>query len=52
MVFTTFVWNFWNVIYIFRLELNIVGLSSIMSTTCNVLASSSYLTHHIDFYPD
>ena len=50
MVFKTFVWNFWNVIYIFRLELNIVGLSSI--TTCNVLASSRYLTQHIDLYTD
>jgi len=38
------------VIYIFRLELNIVCLLSI--TTCNVLASLRYLTQHIDFYTD
>jgi hypothetical protein len=49
-MFKTFVWNFLNVIYIFIFKLYIVGLSSV--TTCNVLASSRYLTQHIDLYTD
>jgi hypothetical protein len=40
MVFTTFVWNFRNVIYIFRLKFTMVCLSSV--TTCNILASLHY----------